>query len=368
VALTRCLACSVGAILGRPECRRPNDASSRVTVNESHQDQAIPARSGTLLLIVGVGRSGTSLLTGILGKLGVRIPQPEVQADETNPRGFGEPRWVVAYHRALLRGLGVTVNDARPAAWDLTAQGADTTELRAWLTHELEGADVVAVKDPRTVWFLPLWSRALGEIGVQPRFVTMLRHPAEIVRSAQRAYGSWQTDAGRTAGCLNVMLEAEHGTRSLPRAFALYDDLMTDWHREIRRIGEALDVSMLASAEHAAPVDAIVDPTLHRNRARWEGLDVPDALRELAERTWEQLRLLAEADTDETRAALDETRAAYRQLYAQAEHIAQSSIVAAAARNGLRGGISWRTRLSRRIPDGVRRRLRAASRRTRRPA
>ena len=69
------------------------------------------------MLVVGVGRSGTSLLTGILGQLGLHIPTPEVKADETNPRGFGEPRWVVDFHSRLLRAERVTVNDARPAAF-----------------------------------------------------------------------------------------------------------------------------------------------------------------------------------------------------------------------------------------------------------
>ena len=50
-----------------------------------------------LVLVVGVGRSGTSLLTGILAQLGFHVPQPEVQADDTNPRGFSEPRWAVAH-------------------------------------------------------------------------------------------------------------------------------------------------------------------------------------------------------------------------------------------------------------------------------
>ena len=73
-----------------------------------------------LVLVVGVGRSGTSLLSGILGQLGFHIPQPEVNADDTNPRGFGEPRWVVDFHTRLLKARRVTVNDARPAAWEVT--------------------------------------------------------------------------------------------------------------------------------------------------------------------------------------------------------------------------------------------------------
>ena len=48
-----------------------------------------------LVLVAGVGRSGTSLFTSILGMAGFHVPQPEVDADSTNPKGFGEPKWAV---------------------------------------------------------------------------------------------------------------------------------------------------------------------------------------------------------------------------------------------------------------------------------
>lgn len=51
----------------------------------------------TLVLVVGTGRSGTSLLTGIVRELGYSVPQPELNPNETNPRGFNEPRWVVGF-------------------------------------------------------------------------------------------------------------------------------------------------------------------------------------------------------------------------------------------------------------------------------
>ena len=102
-------------------------------------DRAMSERQ--LLLVVGVGRSGTSLLAGMLGQLGFHIPQPEVQADDTNPRGFGEPRWVVDFHTRLLRERRVTVNDARPAAWEATTAAGEAPavrdELRGWLAGEL---------------------------------------------------------------------------------------------------------------------------------------------------------------------------------------------------------------------------------------
>ena len=50
------------------------------------------------------------------------------------------------------------------------------------------------IKDPRLSWFLPLWRRCAESLGVAPRFVTMLRHPAAVVDSKQRWYGGWQGD------------------------------------------------------------------------------------------------------------------------------------------------------------------------------
>ena len=102
-----------------------------------------------LVLVVGVGRSGTSLLTGVLGQLGFHVPQPEVEADDTNPRGFSEPRWAVDFHKRLLSARRVTVNDSRPAAFERTATAAEDpaalAELREWLEGQLGEAVAVVV-------------------------------------------------------------------------------------------------------------------------------------------------------------------------------------------------------------------------------
>ena len=70
-----------------------------------------------VLFVAGAGRSGTCTMAGLCSLLGLHVPQPEVVADETNPRGFGEPQWVVDHHDRLLKDAGVQVSDARPNAW-----------------------------------------------------------------------------------------------------------------------------------------------------------------------------------------------------------------------------------------------------------
>jgi hypothetical protein len=314
-----------------------------------------------LVLVVGVGRSGTSLFSGILSELGFHIPRPEVKANDTNPRGFGEPRWVVDFHTRMLRAKRVTVNDSRPAAFAKTTAAGDEpgarAELREWLAGEMREADDVLVKDPRTAWFLPLWTGCARELGVPTSFVTMLRHPAEILESARKSYGERQTAASRIAAWINVTLETERSTRGSARAFVRYEDLLADWRREVTRVGELLDVPSLATIEpeRAAGVDAFVDPTLHRNRVRWEDVDVPGSLRDMAEAVWRALQPLADpgGDSAETHAALDRCREHYVAFYADAEAIAQSTVLAARPRKKQPAAASdgkpapWRRRLRR---------------------
>lgn len=284
----------------------------------------------SLILVVGVGRSGTSLFAGIMGQLGFRIPQPEVQADDTNPKGFGEPKWVVDFHSRIMRRKRVTVFDARPRAWEHTAAASAEpevqAELTAWLKGELSGGEeVVVVKDPRIGWFLPLWREAASGAGTAPAFVTMLRHPAQILTSAKKSYGTWQTDASRAAAWINVMLETERATRGERRTFIPYAALLEDWAGELRRAGAELGIDALATLDRAAHpgVDEFVDPSLFRNRTGWEGLDVPPRVVDLAERVWDALQ-----DAEANASLFDAARGEYDALYGEAEAISHSSVIA----------------------------------------
>jgi hypothetical protein len=322
-----------------------------------------------LVLVVGKGRSGTSLFSGILSRAGFHVPKPEVRADKTNPRGFGEPRWVVDFHTRLMRAQRVRVFDSRFKAWEGLAEVAndETTvaELRSWLDVQFVGTDNVVVKDPRIVWFLPLWSRCAQELRVQTAFATMLRHPTEVVTSARTSYGTWQTDASRAASWLNVILHAEHATRGSRRAFVRYEDLLEDWPREVSRCGDLLDIPWLVAADRSQypEVEAFIDPALRRSQPGWEALQVPPDLQTMCEDVWETMSALADpgGDTDEARSKLDGHRAAYIDFYSAAESVAQSSVTAVKPRprafehTGRRGsGGRGQNGVKRMVPERVR--------------
>jgi hypothetical protein len=339
----------------------------RPTPTDAGRDGASPT-TRSLVLVAGSGRSGTSLFTGILQRLGFHVPKPEVPRDDTNPRGFGESKWVVDLHTGLLERARVQVADARPAAWALTADVGleDETQRRltAWLEDQLRRNGHIVVKDPRLCWFLPLWRRCAEELGVPPRFVTVLRHPAAVIDSKQRWYGPWQGDVERTAGWLNQSLFTERATRGAPRAFVRYDDLVEDWTRAVAQLGDALDLHVIRDASPAAMRSAhgFVDRGLSRSRADWDKFEIPQALREHAEEVWQVLSLLAQDDDTPGREAvegqLEAARTAYIRMYEEAEAIARSSIVAARRPHAKKARLASRTtRLMRKVPKRWRRKI-----------
>ena len=295
--------------------------------------------SKQLLLVAGSGRSGTSLLSNIVGNLGFYVPKPWVTTDNSNPRGFGEPQWVVDEHSALLRRANVHASDARPTAWADTARlcldEQVSAEVRSWLQEQFSGNDRVLIKDPRLLWFLPLWNRVGGELGAAVYVVTMLRHPAEVVNSKLHWYPNMKlVDANRVAGWLNTMLFTERATREYRRVFIRFEDLLEDWTQQVARISERLDIPALVNARAGdqALADSVVDRALRRSTAYWEDLDVPKGLVCLTEQVWEDLLLLAEPEIEDGEAilkSLDAHREEYVSFYRHAEHVAQSTTLAA---------------------------------------
>jgi hypothetical protein len=107
-------------------------------------------------------------------------------------------------------------------------------------------------------------------------------------------------------------------------------------------------------------VHEFVDRTLSRSRADWEELKIPAALRAQADEVWRLMTALVDGAPCPPE-ELDAARAAYIDLYAEAEAIAQSSIAAsrvkvvAAPRNGrVPGPALW---LIRRVPEPYRKRI-----------
>jgi len=345
-----------------------------------------PTGDRRIAFVVGSGRSGTSTMSGTLQALGMHVPQPEVGADATNPKGFGEPQWIVEFHERLLNRVRVQTADARPQAWFDTERPAMReifrNELYDWLegqfaeaetpTETLPGTSELVVKDPRLVWFLGMWRGAAIRCRATPTYITMLRPVTEVVGSKQKYYAGKQGEISRTAGWVNVMLHTERATRDSERAFVRYADLLDDWTVPVFELGERLQYAGVqrASAQDLRKVHSFIDPSLRRVQLTWDDVKVPARLQEIAQESWVALDRLADkdGDTPEVRGTLDELRQAYVDYYTEAELLTQST--AASARQ--EGVVAERDRQAAaaeeqgegsRIPHGLRAMVPAGARR-----
>ncbi|MDP3893918.1 sulfotransferase family protein, partial [Nocardioides sp.] len=280
----------------------------------------------SLVLITGTGRSGTSTMSGTLHHLGLHVPGPYLGANESNPKGFFESRWAVKFHNRITADAGIHIFDGRPGAFE-KAQAAITPAQReklvGFLRKRAEEGSQIVVKDPRSVWTQGLWRDAAAEVGLEIRYITMLRHPAEVIGSRSTYYASKTDEAKRqryeifnVARWINGSLISERETRGEPRAFVRYSDLLEDWRPAVARLGQELGLTYnadLATGEHH-PVDDFIDAGLRRHQVTWDELQVPDSLRAIAQQVWNDLMVLGDSAGVDAKASEDLDRQA--ELYA----------------------------------------------------
>lgn len=312
---------------------------NRAAATEASPDAKSRQSDQRIVFVAGSGRSGTSLIVNLLKHFGFHVPQPELVADATNPRGFGESQWVVDFHNRLLKSARVLPSDARPYAWFETAKFTQRAipynELKDWVGEELAAHDDLIIKDPRLIWFLPMWKQSATELGARASVITMLRHPAEVVASKEQSYGKNPGVTNIMAGWLNLMLYTERATRDSARAFLRYTDLLDDWTTAVAAVGDRLEQPLIqrATAHTIRAAHRAVDPGLRRSATDWDNLGVPARVRDLAETTWAALVRLADDPGDSSaQRNLDSARHSYGEMYEEAEAIATSSIQAARSR------------------------------------
>lgn len=144
----------------------------------------------TLILILGVHRSGTSLLTNALVAAGASAGDFKDIRDADNPDGYAEHPEVRGFNDRLLTHLG--------ASWDNWGFRASTIDFDAdplspWreeavgiLRAAFPGHGPFVLKDPRIASLLPFWERVIPDAGFQLRRLIILRDPAEVAESQRQ--------------------------------------------------------------------------------------------------------------------------------------------------------------------------------------
>ena len=219
------------------------------------------------LIVLGMHRSGTSALTGVLSMAGVD-PGPSLipAADGINPKGFWEHQEVVAIHERLLVAISTSWDDERPLPkdwWHLPIVIRFREELTAILRRDFSISPFWILKDPRLCRLLPMWIQIFQELGVRPQFIICLRHPFEVASSLNRRDGLHQERA-----CLlwlEHFLDSEHWTRGHSRVIVTYEQLLADWRATVQRIADKFSLVLPVDSAASERIEAFLEPSLRHH-------------------------------------------------------------------------------------------------------
>lgn len=214
---------------------------------------SLTSSNRTALIVLGMHRSGTSALAGVLGHLGAALPQDLMAPADMNAKGFFESNRITGLNERLLKQAGRSWWDPRPVppAW---FDGSDADALLKEAVEALEAdyqdAPLFVMKDPRICRLLPFWRTALNRFGAHALVVHTHRRSLDVAASLTR-WADYETEFGLLLWARHV-LDAERDSRDMARSFTCYEALMDDWRNVAAGISRDLGISWPRGPEQAA--------------------------------------------------------------------------------------------------------------------
>jgi hypothetical protein len=264
-----------------------------------------------LLMVLGMHRSGTSALAGVLSKLGCQIPKHVLPANSANERGYFESAALMQLHDELLESAGSYWHDWRRFNPDWhSAPTSEAFKQRAKdiFLSEYPNASLAVLKDPRICRFVPFWIDVFGEMSIAPRALIPIRSPLEV------AYSLKKRDAmSVTKGLLlwlRHVLDAELMTRGISRAIFSWDQFLTDWRVVADRISAEINIAWPRLSDRSSlEIDRFLDSSLVHNRLGQNELSSHPNVHEWTVAAYEALlELSLNPMSNSANAALDEIR------------------------------------------------------------
>ncbi|MCH2570050.1 MAG: sulfotransferase [Planctomycetes bacterium] len=143
--------------------------------------------TSTPIVVLGMHRSGTSALTGMLHSLGIHLgPEEDLKSPQKdNPQGFWENNTLVEFNDRLLNRANSSwfspPHDAN-RSWEIE-DFVEAKKEASILLQKISCEETTwAWKDPRTCLTLPFWRQVFQ---VPPVVILVHRHPVEVAQSLQ---------------------------------------------------------------------------------------------------------------------------------------------------------------------------------------
>ncbi len=246
------------------------------------------------LLVLGMHRSGTSVITRVLNLGGVKLPNELMGASEANVSGHWESMKLYQFNDRLLTEFGYTWSDWKAFLWD-SVEFAHRREIKLSIQRiireEFGDVGTFVLKDPRICLLAPIYLEALEEAEINPRIVIPFRNPIEVCKSLRSRDQLLWSDA--VLLWLRHVLEAEFFSRKYPRVFTRFSDVLEDWRRvyaNVRKIAGSDDLYHVN--EISGQVEEFIDSNLRHHDHSTEELHLSPLMDGWVSEVYEALLVL----------------------------------------------------------------------------
>lgn len=194
-----------------------------------------------LIVVLGMHRSGTSLLTKGLEVLGVNLGNEFYPTTPDNPKGYWEHRGIHALNEELLAALNRAWDGLEYPAPDSVSRLCDGDffhRAKALVLHCLSWEGIIGIKDPRAALLLPFWKKVFGETGVPVSYVIAVRNPLSVADSLAQRDGFPKAKTLWLWALHNAGIVSDIAGES--RVVVDYDRLVDDPGGQFSRVARAL--------------------------------------------------------------------------------------------------------------------------------
>jgi hypothetical protein len=268
----------------------------------------------TLVVVLGMHRSGTSSAAGALVRLGAAAPQHLMAPNADNERGFWESPVIVDLNDAILAAGGSDWKDWRRFNFaKIRKVEADALRARAKeaLAEEFGDVGFAVMKDPRMCRLMPFWGPVFADAKWSVRALLPIRSPLEVGQSLYCRDG-----LSPAYGCLlwlRHVLDAEVETRGMARAVLDWPQFLGDRRKALTRVSEQWGFIWPHWYEDAfSEVDEFVSADLRHQHSSEAELEAHPAVNDLVRRTYTAMIDLVEDSGDScVLKKLDDLRAGF---------------------------------------------------------
>lgn len=237
------------------------------------------------ICILGMHRSGTSMVSRALNLLGVYIGENDklIKPGQYNPEGFWEHKQITKTQQKLLETIGASWDQETPLPeqWSETKETNEfKNQILTLVEKDFSGNKLWGWKDPRTSILLPIWHDIFKRLKIETSYIIVVRNPLDVAASLysrnriskRKALNMW------TLYTLSACIHSENERRAL----LMYETLLSHhWEESMKNAALLIDVPWPEDvASYKSKMTSFIRPDLQHSQSTLDDIlndeEVPD--------------------------------------------------------------------------------------------